>query len=77
MRYLALEVIQDRPTRRHTNDSVIYAISPHGIFPFALAFAAIPKRVSDAAFGVLRPVVATATNYLPIVSDFLLWLNKV
>lgn len=80
MRYLALEVIQDQPRRTRTmekNGSAIYAISPHGIFPFGLAFAAIPKVVSDAAFGVLQPVVATATNYLPIVNDFLLWLNKV
>jgi hypothetical protein len=81
MRYFALEVIQDQPNQQHTMpsklESVVYSVSPHGIFPFALAFGILPQIVVDRAFGILRPVVATATNYLPIVSDILLWLDKV
>jgi hypothetical protein len=85
MRYFALEVIQDQPDRdRHRTmpllsqtDPVVYSVSPHGIFPFALALGVLPQIVADRAVGILRPVVATATNYLPVVNDFLLWLDKV
>jgi hypothetical protein len=51
------------------------AFVPHGIFPFAFAFGALPA-LSQRAFGIFRPVVATATNFFPVVSDFLLWLHK-
>jgi hypothetical protein len=58
-----------------TTDPAILAFCPHGIFPFAFAFGALPALASK-AFGIFRPVVATATNFLPVVSDILLWLEK-
>ena len=84
MRFIAMEVILDRTTSPHPidsnqqvvdvqNDRAILAFSPHGIFPFSIAFPAILPHT----FGVFRPVVATATELFPIVRDFLKWLEAV
>jgi len=58
------------------DDQAILAVVPHGIFPFALAFAALPERAAR-AFGEFRPVVATATALFPFVRTFLGWLGAV
>lgn len=80
LRYMAVEVIADqrgnpRPEAPPT-DSAIVAVFSHGIFPFSLALAALPQIMSDAAFGTIRPVVATATKYFPLVNVVLSWLGK-
>ena len=59
-----------------TKDKAIIAVVPHGIFPFALAFAALPEAATK-AFGEFRPVVATATALFPFVRTFLGWLDAV
>ena len=78
LKFIAMEVIADQDTKHSINvqtDQVILAFVPHGIFPFAFAFGALPE-IAQKAFGIFRPVVATATNFLPVVSDFLLWIEK-
>jgi hypothetical protein len=87
LKFIAMQVIVDQtatssaseqPQQRSfdsTTDPAILAFCPHGIFPFAFAFGALPALASK-AFGIFRPVVATATNFLPVVSDILLWLEK-
>ena len=58
------------------HNQAIYAISPHGIFPFALGFAVLPELASR-VFGEFRPVVATATSLFPFLRTILSWLNSV
>jgi hypothetical protein len=81
MRFVAMEVILDsarvdsrrQPTIDVQKDNAILAFSPHGIFPFSIAFPAIlPQMLGD-----FRPVVATATAFFPIVRDILSWLEAV
>ena len=78
--FIAMEVRADQTSKafdvRKKDQRVLHAFVPHGIFPFAFAFAALPEIVQKKAFGTFRPVVATATKYFPIVSDFLQWLRK-
>jgi len=57
-------------------DQVIFAIVPHGLFPFPLALAALPDA-ANRAFGVFRPVVATATSLFPFVRTLLGFLGAV
>jgi hypothetical protein len=52
-------------------DPAIFAIIPHGLFPFPLAFAAL----ADAIFGIIRPVAATATSLFPFVRELLGFLD--
>jgi hypothetical protein len=54
-------------------DQAIFAIVPHGLFPFPLAFAAL----ADVAFGIIRPVAATATSLFPFVRELLGFLDSV
>lgn len=75
MRYLALEVASDNPQFKQ-NEPAVLAIFSHGIFPFSLALTCIGEQVQK-AFGIVRPVTATATKFLPIVGDFIAWLNNV
>jgi hypothetical protein len=78
LRFIAFEVIADSAEAAidMKHKQAILAISPHGLFPFALAFAALPEQASE-AFGYFRPVVATATNLFPFVNTFLKWLRSV
>jgi hypothetical protein len=57
-------------------DQVMIAFAPHGIFPFPLSFAALPE-ISQRAFGIFRPVVATATGLVPFFRDIINWLDPV
>ena len=82
LKYIAMEVITDHPKTSNDQkncyvqeEQAILAFVPHGIFPFAFAFGILPE-VAQQVFGYFRPIVATATNFLPVVSDFLLWLGK-
>ena len=82
LKYIAMEVISDNENisnsitnRNIKNEQAILAFVPHGIFPFAFAFGILPE-VAQQVFGYFRPIVATATNFLPVVNDFLLWLGK-
>jgi len=54
----------------------ILGISPHGVFPFGLAFAALSDS-SSKVLGKFRAVVATATYLLPWVRDVLCWVRAV
>jgi hypothetical protein len=78
LRYIAFEVVADsaKAAANVKREDAIVAISPHGIFPFALAFAALPQLAYD-TFGSIRPVVATATNLFPFVNTLLKWLQSV
>lgn len=82
LRFIAMEVRSDQTkiniSSRNLdvqNDQITLAFVPHGIFPFAFAFGCLPD-IAQQAFGIFRPVVATATNFFPVVNDFLLWLRK-
>jgi hypothetical protein len=102
MRFIAMEVILDQPSRRRaasrehdasttnssssgnqrsppidvTQDRLMYAFVPHGIFPFAFAFGVFPEA-AQRMFGKFRPVVATATEFFPVVRDILRWCRCV
>jgi len=80
LKFVAWEVILDDPSTLEKidiqKDQAIYAISPHGIFPFALGFAVLPEFAAR-VFGEFRPVVATATNLFPFLRTILSWLNAV
>lgn len=77
LKFIAMEVISDSTKGNIPYDvrreKAILAFVPHGIFPFAFAFAALPEIAQSAAFGFFRPVVASATALFPIVRDFLSW----
>ena len=79
LRFIAMEVISDTSSSKDSTltdvkrEKAILAFVPHGIFPFAFAFAALPEMAQSAAFGFFRPVVASATALFPIVRDFLSW----
>ena len=84
LKYIAMEVIADhgQSSNNSNNNNIkirdeqaILAFVPHGIFPFAFAFGILPE-VAQQVFGYFRPVVATATNFLPVVNDFLRWMGK-
>ena len=84
LKFIAMEVRADQAINSDAssskfdmqNDQAILAFVPHGIFPFAFAFGCLPE-IAQRAFGIFRPVVATATNFFPIVNDFLVWMKKV
>jgi hypothetical protein len=81
LKFVAWEVIADDPATLNNklnvkDDQAIFAISPHGIFPFALGFAVLPEFASR-VFGEFRPVVATATALFPFLRTILSWLNSV
>ena len=80
MRYISFEVIQEEiQDKRKFNpkeDQAILAFSPHGIFPFSIAFSVLPKAAND-IFGRYRPVVASATRLFPGVRTLLEWLEQV
>ena len=79
LRFFALEVVADKGHESVKNllkDQAIVAISPHGIFPFGLAFAALSDS-SQKAFGKFRAVVASATQLIPWVRDVLCWVRAV
>lgn len=80
LNFVAFEVIADNPGSLKSfdvkKDQVIFAISPHGIFPFALGFAALPD-LATRVFGDFRPVVATATALFPFLRTILSWINAV
>ena len=76
MRFFAFEVVTDEydAVRNILHRQAILGISPHGIFPFALAVAAWSEKASQ-AFGNFRIVIASATRLLPWVRDVLVWVN--
>ena len=75
-RFLALEIVADQGyiDKNLMGNQAILAVSPHGVFPFSLAFAAISDLKP---FGKFRAVVASATDYFPWVRDLLKWVNAV
>ena len=88
LRFIAFEVVQDlgdSHTKKNDddgssldllNDQAIISVIPHGIFPFGLAFAALPEDAVR-AFGVFRPVVASATKFFPFVRTLISWMGGV
>lgn len=80
LKFIAMEVISDTSKESCPidvkRDKAILAFVPHGIFPFAFAFAALPE-ITQSVFGIFRPVVASATALFPIVRDFLCWCEAV
>ena len=78
LRFFAFEVVADQGSdsfSRHLKEQAIVAVSPHGIFPFGLAFAALGE--SQKYFGKFRAVVASATQMIPWVRDILRWIESV
>jgi Diacylglycerol acyltransferase len=61
---------------RH-DPGILFAFVPHGIFPFGIAFGVLPEIAARRAFGYFRPVAATATQFFPIVSDLLQWVDVI
>jgi hypothetical protein len=85
LRYIAMKIVADNGEHQDTQvknsgaalqDASILAFVPHGIFPFAFAFGVLPD-IAQTAFGVVRPVIATATNLFPVVRTLLKWLSSV
>jgi hypothetical protein len=79
LRFFAFEVVADggiNSVKDLLQGQAIVGISPHGIFPFGLAFATLTDLSSE-AFGRLRPVVASATQLIPFVRDVLNWVRAV
>lgn len=80
LKFVAWEVIADDPSTLSNfnlkKDQAIFAVSPHGIFPFALGFAVLPELAAH-VFGEFRPVVATATALFPFLRTILSWLHAV
>lgn len=79
LRFFAFEIVADQGfdsinDLRHKQ--AIVTVSPHGIFPFGLAFAAL-SEASEKAFGRFRAVVASATQMIPWVRDVLRWVDAV
>lgn len=76
MRFFAFEVVADEyeTIKDLMKQQAILGISPHGVFPFGLAFAALSDQASQ-AFGSFRAVVATATQLIPWVRDVLRWVR--
>jgi len=76
MRFFAFEVVADEynSIKDLIHEQAIIGISPHGIFPFGLAFAALSDQASH-AFGSFRAVVASATQLMPWVRDVLRWVD--
>lgn len=76
MRFFAFEIVADEynSIKDLVHEQAILGISPHGIFPFGLAFAALSDQASQ-AFGSFRAVVATATQLIPWVRDVLRWVK--
>lgn len=78
-RFFAFEVVADQglaSVKPFIDKQAIVAVSPHGIFPFGLAFAAL-SDASAKAFGRFRAVVASATQMIPWVRDVLRWVDAV
>jgi hypothetical protein len=78
LRFFSFEVVADHyESVKHLRDKqAIVAISPHGLFPFGLAFAAL-SDLSRGVFGRFRAVVASATQMIPWVRDVLRWVHAV
>jgi len=74
IKFIALTVIAEKDSidLAQSDRRAILAFCPHGIFPFGIAFGALPEYVQQ-AFGKFRPVVATATGLFPFVRDFIKW----
>ncbi len=79
LQFFAFEIVADQgfDSVKHLLDNqAIITVSPHGIFPFGLAFAAL-SEASEKAFGRFRAVVASATQMIPWVRDVLRWVDAV
>lgn len=78
LRFFAFEVVADEydSIKDLIHNQVILGISPHGVFPFGLAFAALSEE-SARVFGSFLPVVASATELMPWVRDVLRWVRAV
>jgi hypothetical protein len=79
LRFFAFEIVADNgldSVKEFLEKQAIVAVSPHGIFPFGLAFAAL-SEASAKAFGRFRAVVASATQMIPWVRDVLVWVHAV
>jgi hypothetical protein len=79
LRFFAFEIVADNgfdSVKALIESQAIVAVSPHGIFPFGLAFAAL-SEASAKAFGRFRAVVASATQMIPWVRDVLVWVHAV
>jgi hypothetical protein len=91
IKFIAMEIIADQPGLSNPNnnsnnngngnlnqqtDQAMLAFVPHGIVPFPMALAVLPE-IAQRAFGIFRPVVATATALFPFVRDILTWVDSV
>lgn len=77
-RFFALEIVADQgyaSVKDAIDNQAIVAVSPHGVFPFSLVWAAVGP--AEEILGRLRVVVASATAGVPWVRDVLRWINAV
>lgn len=81
LKFVAMEILVDLPEQSSNNinvrnDQALFAFVPHGTFPFAFGLGVLPE-LAQKAFGYFQPIVATATELLPLVRDILKWMNRV
>mmetsp|Transcript_4766 Transcript_4766/g.7011 ORF Transcript_4766/g.7011 Transcript_4766/m.7011 type:complete len:357 (-) Transcript_4766:67-1137(-) len=77
--YLAYEVISEVSEKKDFNlkrDQAIFAVIPHGIVPVPLALATLPQEAHE-SFGEFRPVVASATRFLPGLKTVMGWMGSI
>lgn len=67
---------ESKPNFDLKKDQAVFAVVPHGIFPFSLGLAAWPQIALD-TIGEFRPVVASATRLVPGLRTILEWLGSV
>jgi hypothetical protein len=79
LKFFAYEVVADQginSVKDLLENQAIIGVSPHGIFPFGLAFAAFGEDAQK-VFGKFRAVVASSTEMIPWVRDVLKWIRAV
>ncbi len=74
--YLGVRVVGPASFAEYAKSrQLLYAIIPHGLFPFGLAFAAIEPIRS--LLRINRLVVATVTRFVPVLRHVIGWLGAV
>uniref|UniRef100_A0A7S2C4T0 Acyltransferase n=1 Tax=Octactis speculum TaxID=3111310 RepID=A0A7S2C4T0_9STRA len=70
--HLQVKVIGEEPPRRQ----LLYAIVPHGVFPFSLGFAAL-GHLREKIFRLERIIVANAVMWVPVLRHIAGWLGVI
>ena len=72
LHYLQVSVVDDSCStfNQMKNEQKIIAMVPHGILPWGIALPSVSGRLQS-AFAPFRPIIATATSYIPILGSIL------